>query len=214
MAFLNPFDAEVDRRIAAAYVAEGYADPGEEDARRDTKAMKEAAFGAFAGKVAVSKLDKADSAVTPGELYAAVFPHGPGAAGDAEMLEGEDRAAYEKLKREVWGLTQAKPDGWIQRRLADEGSTLVLCRAKVMRGQDPVMAAYLTDEPTLIMEDSLNGEVEGLVRRADNLRKHVDMLLQRHPELEARVLKELGRGIRRAAAALPAEGQDLEEEAA
>jgi hypothetical protein len=49
----------------------------------------------------------------------------------------------------------------------------------------------------------VSGEVEALVRKADNLRKHVDMLLLRHPELEARVLKELGKGIRRTEAALP-----------
>jgi hypothetical protein len=201
--FLNPFDEEVDRRVTAVYRAEGYSVEEDGEVRRDTKAMKEAALQAFAGKVATSKLDKAASAVTPGELYASVFPQGPGADGDVEALEPEDQATYEKLKREVWGLTQPKPNGWIQRRLADEGSTLVLCRAQVMRGADPVNAAYLTDDATLIMEDNVHGEVEALVRRADNLRKHVDMLLLRHPELEARVLRELGKGIRRTEAALP-----------
>lgn len=203
MKFLNPFDEEVDGRITAAYVAAGYSIEEDGEVRRDTKAMKEAALRAFADKVATSKLDKAANAVTPGELYEAVFPQGPGADGDVEALEPEDQATYEKLKREVWGLTQSKPNGWIQRRLADEGSTLVLCRAQVMRSADPVIAAYLTDDPTLIMEDNVHGEVEALVRKADNLRKHVDMLLLRHPELETRVLKELGKGVRRTEAALP-----------
>lgn len=203
MKFLNPFDGEVDRRVTAAYHEEGYSVEEDGEVRRDTKTMKEAALQVFSGKVATSKLDKAANAVTPGELYASVFPQGPGADGDVEGLEPEDQATYEKIKREVWGLTQPKPNGWIQRRLADEGSTLVLCRAQVMRGADPVSAAYLTDDSTLIMEDNVHGEVEALVRRADNLRKHVDMLLLRHPELEARVLKELGKGIRRTEAALP-----------
>jgi hypothetical protein len=202
--FLNPFDEEVDDRMTAAYVAEGYTIEIDGESRRDTKAMKEAALQAFSDKVASNKLDKAANAITQGELYGTVFPNGPGADGDdVENLVPEDQVTYEKLKREVWGLTQAKPDGWIQRRLADEGSTLVLCRAQVMRGQDPIMAAYLTDDSTLIMEDSVSGEVEALVRKADNLRKHVDMLLLRHPELEAPVLKELGKGIRRTEAALP-----------
>jgi hypothetical protein len=213
MKFLNPFDEEVDNRVTAAYEAEGYSGESDGEVRRDTKAMKEAAFDAFAGKIAGSKLDKAANAITQGELYAAVFPTGPGADGDVESLEPEDQATYEKLKREVWGLTQAKPDGWIQRRLADEGSTLVLCRAQVMRGADPVSAAYLTNDSTLIMEDSVSGEVEALVRKADNLRKHVDMLLLRHPELEARVLKELGKGIRRTEAALPTKTGDSKEAA-
>jgi hypothetical protein len=211
--FLNPFDEEVDRRMTAAYVAEGYGVETDGEVRRDTKAMKEAALQAFSGKVASSKLDKAANAITQGELYGTVFPKGPGANGDVEDLGPEDQVTYEKLKREVWGLTQAKPDGWIQRRLADEGSTLVLCRAQVMRGQDPIMAAYLTDDSTLIMEDSVSGEVEALVRKADNLRKHVDMLLVRHPELETRVLKELAKGIRRTEAALPTKTGNAKEAA-
>ena len=73
--------------------------------------------------------------------------------------------------------------------------------------------AYLTNDSTLIMEDSMSGEVEALVRKADNLRKHVDMLLLRHPELEGRVLKELGKGIRRTEAALPTKTGDSKEAA-
>jgi hypothetical protein len=203
MRFINPFDEEVERRVTAAFEAEGYVVKIDESVGRNTKARNEIALTAFSGKEATSKLDKSANAITPGELYEFVFPHGPGADGDVESLEPEDRATYEQLKRDLWSLTQPKPEGWIQRRLASEGSTLVLCRAKVMRGADPVTAAYVTDDPTLIMEDSVSGEVEALVRKADNLRKHVDMLLLRHPELESRVLAELGKGVKRAQAALP-----------
>jgi len=203
MKFLNPFDREVDDRVTAVFEAEGYSFEIGGEARRDLKARNEVALDAFSGKEVTSKLDKSANALTPGELFRFVFPNGPGADGDVDSLAPEDQATYERLKRDLWSLTQPKPDGWIQKRLASEGSTLVLCRAQVMRGADPINAAYLTNDPTLIMEDSVNGEVEGLVRKADNLRKHIEMLLLRHPELEDRMLAEIGKGVRRTQAALP-----------
>lgn len=214
MNFVNPFDTEVERRITAAFEAQGYVVEIEGGVGRDVKARNEVALRAFSGKEATSKLDKSANAITQGELYEFVFPSGPGTDGSVESLEPEDEAAYERLKRDLWSLTQPKPEGWIQRRLAGEGSTLVLCRAKVMRGADPVMSAYLTNDPTLIMEDSVSGEVEGLVRKADNLRKHVEMLLVRHPELEDRVLAEIGKGVQRTQAALPAKGGSAKKAAA
>jgi hypothetical protein len=195
---------EIETRITAAYAAEGYVIETEQGVRRDVRARNEAALAAFAGREATSKLDKAKAALTPGELYQRVFPAGPGADGDVEALDGEDRAAYERLKRDCWALTLPRPEGWIQRQLARSGSTSVLCRAKVMRGADPLIGAYLTNDPILIIEDSVAGQIEGLVRKADNLRRHMDMVLGRHPELQQRVFAELGRGIKRTAAALPA----------
>lgn len=214
MRYVNPFDEEVDRRVTAAFEAEGFVVKVDRGVSRDIKARNVAALDAFEDKEATGKLDKSANAVTPGELYEFVFPNGPGADGDVESLEPEDEAAYDHLKRDLWSLTQPKPEGWIQRRLASEGSTLVLCRAKVMRGADPVMSAYLTNDPTLIMEDSVSGEVEAMVRKADNLRKHVDMLLLRHPELEGPVLAELGKGLKRAQAALPSKADRLKRDAA
>jgi hypothetical protein len=200
MRLMSPFDQEVEHRVTAAFVEEGYC---QIDGSRDVRARNEVALKAFEGKEVTSKLDKSANAVTPGELYRFVFPQGPGADGELEALELEDKFAYERLKRDLWSLTQPKADGWIQRRLTSEGSTLVLCRAQVMRGADPVNAAYLTNDGTLIMEDSFSGEVEALVRKADNLRKHVDMLVLRHPELEDRILGEIGKGMKRTQAALP-----------
>jgi len=197
-------NAEIETRITAAYAAEGYVLENDDGLRRDVRARNEAALAAFRGREATSKFDKARAALTPGELYQRVFPSGPGAEGDIEELDAEDRAAYERLKRECWALTLPRPEGWIQRQLASSGSTSVLCRAKVMRGADPVIGAYLTDDPILIIEDSVAGQIEGLVRKADNLRRHMDMVLGRHPELQQRVFAELGRGIKRTAAALPA----------
>jgi hypothetical protein len=195
---------EIESRITAAYAAEGYVVETEDGIRRDVRARNDAALAAFKGREATSKLDKAKASLTPGELYRHVFPSGPGAEGDPEELDAEDRAAYERLKRDCWALTLPRPEGWIQRQLASAGSTSVLCRAKVMRGADPVVGAYVTNDPILIIEDSVSGQIEGLVRKADNLRRHMDMVLGRHPELQQRVFAELGRGIKRTAAALPA----------
>jgi hypothetical protein len=201
---------EIEARITAAYAAEGYVVETEDGIRRDVRARNDAALAAFKGREATSKLDKAKASLTPGELYQHVFPSGPGADGDPEQLDAEDRAAYERLKRDCWALTLPRPEGWIQRQLASAGSTAVLCRAKVMRGADPVVGAYVTNDPILIIEDSVSGQIEGLVRKADNLRRHMDMVLGRHPELQQRVFAELGRGIKRTAAALPAPARSPE----
>ena len=65
----------------------------------------------------------------------------------------------------------------------------------------PVLSAGPTPRVNL---DRWSFSIEGLVRKADNLRRHMDMVLGRHPELQQRVFAELGRGIKRTAAALPA----------
>jgi hypothetical protein len=92
---------EIESRITAAYAAEGYVLETDDGVRRDVRARNEAALAAFGGREATSKLDKGKAALTPGELYQRVFPSGPGAEGDVEALDAEDRAAYERLKREL-----------------------------------------------------------------------------------------------------------------
>ena len=46
-------------------------------------------------------------------------------------------------------------------------------------------AIRVTDEPTLNMEDSLNPQIDKLVRVASEVRGHASMIVARHPELES-----------------------------
>lgn len=171
---------------------------------RDDDKMKARAFDVVKEHVVTGSRQKSAGSITQGELYAAVFPGGPGVK-DSERLEDLSPEAYEarkKLVRRVWNLTNPGRQGYIQKRLGDS-TKLVLCRAAVMRELDEVKGCYVTENPDLIITDSLRPQIEAMVRQATNLAHHFDMLNARHPELSARMLGELGTGMNRAAAALP-----------
>jgi hypothetical protein len=192
-------EAEIQSRIDRAWAAEGYVTA---DGERDPKAMQEAAYAGVRKRVATSKEDKADKAITKGELYAAVFPTGPGADGKGDQLDEFDRIVFQRLERDVWSLMQPKHGGAIQKRLGEEGSSLVLCQATIRRKLDKAQAVYLTEDPTLIMEDSVDKEIKALERKAENLRKQLDMLMQRQPQLAPAIRNRLGQGMSRARAEL------------
>ncbi len=173
----------------------------------DDAPMKIAVYDLVKKKKASAREEIVKNSLTPGELYAAIFPNGPGT--DPKQLpfltevEAEVRRA---LMRKVWGLTQPKRIGYIQKRLGAEGTKLVLCRTKSTRGLDDVDVCFVTDNPDLIMTESVMPQIESLVKKADELRLHTEMVVERRPELESRITKELGIGVRRIEASLPQTG--------
>lgn len=191
--------AEIDARIEQAWVDQGYV---LSDGTLDPEAMQDAAYAAVRHQIATSKADKADKAITKGELYAAVFPKGPGADGKGDQLDEYDSAVMSALERDVWSLTQPKSSGAMQRRLEEEGSTLILLRATIRRKLDKAVAVYLTDNATLIMEDSVDQEIKAFERKAENLRKELNMIMKRHPELASKIRSEVSQGMTRAKAEL------------
>jgi hypothetical protein len=203
--------AEIENRANHVYEGAGYVTP---EGERDPQAMHDAAYKVVRKCVATSKEDKAEKAITKGELYAAVFPNGPGADGtDEQELDEYDRAVFRQLERDVWSLMQAKAGGSVQKRLGEEGSPLILCQAKIRRNLNPAPAVYLTENPTLIMEDCVDKEVKAFERKAENLRKELEMVMGRQPELAARIMGRLGQGISRTQAELSFPDSQLELEA-
>ncbi|MDO8188320.1 hypothetical protein Q5424_10215 [Conexibacter sp. JD483] len=198
---LDQFEHAVEAAIISAYAAEGYVD---EDGERSDSTMREAVYRIVIERALVdSKGERSRNAITRGELYAAAFPNGPGANGGVDDLDRVQREAYSRINTAVWGLTQTSRGGWIQRRLLLDG-TLVLCRFRVHRQNDPAAAIFVTDNETLIMEDGVDKEIQGMVRRARNLRKDLEMIMQRHPRLRRRVAKQLGTELRQIDAELMA----------
>lgn len=169
----------------------------------DDDAMKARTFELVVKREVTEKSNKSSNSWTAGELYAAVFPGGPGTDPKTiDLLDFPESEVRAKLVRRVWGLTNPARTGYIQKRL-EEKSKLVLCRAKVMRGLDEVNGCYVTNDAALIMSDSLAPRVEALVKEADNLRAHAQMITNRHPELEQKVVQAIGSGVKRTQAALP-----------
>jgi hypothetical protein len=187
---LAQFQEEVDAGIEAAYRQEGYVD---DSGDTSDLAMKEAAFAiAMERCVVKSKAERSKKALTNGEFYSLVFPSGPGAGEDAPNLDPVGEKVLKKLSSTVWGLTQTRRSGFLQRQLESDDSTLVICRCNVYRNADPSQAVYATDNESLIMEDAVDKEIQSLVRRASSLRKDLSMIIERHPKLQGPIAKQLG----------------------
>lgn len=199
------FDPDrVEELVRHAYEQAGYTKIDREgEIVLDEDKLKAKVFETFTSKVVTSKSDKSNNSWTQGELYARVFPGAPGTdpktADQLDLIDGEVRS---KLVRRTWNLTNPNRTGYIQKRLEEKGS-LILCRAKVMRGLDEQLGAFITDNADLIMSDSMAPRVEKLVKEADNLRAHATMITRRHPELENKVTAAIGSGVKRTVAALP-----------
>lgn len=196
---------ELKRHVADQYVQHGYSRrTRNNDEVMDEAPMKARVYEAVRKKVARSKDEIEKNSFTNGELYALTFPNAPGATRkSANLLDDMEIAIRLALMRKVWGLTQPRRTGYIQRRLGTDGLGLVLCRTTSFRDLDPLEVCFVTDNADLIMSESVLPQIEGLVRKADDLRLHADMVISRRPELEQRLTRELGLGVRRVEAALP-----------
>jgi hypothetical protein len=175
---------EIEARVDQAWDAAGYMT---DDGLRDTQAMQDAAYEVIRQHIANSKEEISENAITRGELYAAVFAGAPGTDGSGDPVDEYDRAVAEQLERDVWSLTQPKSEGALQKRLGEEGSSLLLCREVIRRKLDKAQAVYLTDNPVLIMEALVDKEVKGYERKAANLKKQLEMVTRRHEELRSQV---------------------------
>jgi hypothetical protein len=192
---LSQFQEDVDAAVDEAYRQEGYVD---DEGEPSDVPMKKATFEIVKSRCVVkSKAERSKKALTSGELYSLVFPSGPGAGEESPDLDAVEEKVLHKLSTTVWGLTQTKRTGFLQRQFDVEESSLILCRCKVYRKADPKQAIYTTDNESLIMEDAVDKEIQSLVRRASSLRRDLNMIIERHPKLQGAVAAQLGHELRR-----------------
>lgn len=187
----------IDDRKDEVVVAAGFShedDEGNDVA--DYGALKQAAALVVSRAVVSNRDDRAKIGLSAGDLYASVLPGAPGADGS---MPGDfvDSQVKERLVRFLWGITQVSPTGYVQKQLTDGR---VVVRAKVHRGHDPVTVVYVTDNPELLLTDSLQPEIDALVKRANKLHSHAAMIVTRQPALAGSVTKAITTGTRRAAA--------------
>jgi len=204
MAMLNPVDPlQLKEAIEHGYFKVKKSGDHEPD---DTP-MKITVYDAVKRKIARARTEVTRNSLTNGELYALAFANAPGTDPKAlPLLDDLSREVRKALMRKVWGLTQPRRTGYIQKRLGAEATGMVLCRTWSTRGVDDAEVCFVTDNDDLIMEESVLPQIETLVKKADDLRLHTEMVVSRRPELEDRVNDELGIGVRRIEAALPAPG--------
>ncbi|MDP8993270.1 MAG: hypothetical protein M3N31_09525 [Actinomycetota bacterium] len=193
--------AETDMYIKAGLAKVNRA----EETVPDTDAMKERAYKTVTSRVANDRSEMAAKGLTQGELYAAVFPGAPGT--DPRQVIAEltplEQALRSRLHRAVWNLTNPGRKGNIQNRLGKEGRTEVLIRAKIQRGVDEIVGVFVTDNPELIMQESVHPVVEKLLSAAREVRLHNELVIEeRHPELAPQVAKALNLARKRVVAEL------------
>jgi hypothetical protein len=194
---IQEFKQAVERRVEEEYVRHGYAKSLLDGSTvKDEERMKAQTLEIVISRAVVaSQAERSKKALTMGQLYAAVFPEGPGAQpGTVDQLDEIEHEVWTTLTRQVWSLTNPAPSGWIQARLGD---ALILCRGAVFPQLDKAVGVYVTEAPALILADSLDPEIAKLVRVAVKLRAHASMIATRHPELEAKVMAALGVGYQR-----------------
>ncbi len=202
--FYDP--ARVAKLIFDCYKRAGYTKTrrdGEEVI--DDPMMRATVVDLVTGKVAPDRQSRSENSWTAGELYAAVFPDAPGTDPSRSLddLDVDEVEVRTKLIRRVWTLTNPGDTGFVQKRLGETGTT-VLCRGLVHRGLDQVPGVYVTDDPELIMTESLQPRIDKLVTEAEHLRRHAGMITSRHGELASQVLAAIGGGVDRARAELGA----------
>jgi len=195
----------ISEMVKEQIVLHGFSKKRKNEDVPDEDAMKQRVYDLITAKVVSTREEKSKKAFTPGELYAAVFPNGPGAdrKQNRDLLSTEEEIVRDKLMRKAWNLTNPARTGYIQKRLGQHNKGVVLCRAEIARGLDSHIGCFVTDNDDLILNDSLQPQIESLVNKANALRLHSEMIGERRPQLEARMNSALGLGVRRTVAALP-----------
>lgn len=205
------FDA-VDHLVHGAYASHGFVyttSSGEE--MIDEDAVKDAVYRLLLDNHVVSdESNRSQLSITSHELYEAIFPTAPGARTQPANLEEEE--ARNKISRKVWGYTGTGTTGHCQKRAEAEGLTLVLCEgpaARSYRSEETgrpkpttEQGRFFTDDPDLIAEYSTLPSTLKLSKAADSVAKHMQMALRRHPELGAKVARQVSHALKQSQTAL------------
>jgi hypothetical protein len=199
---LADLEQQVDDRVGDVQRKHGYVD---DEGMPSMAAVREATYRVLTEYCLVtSKAERSKLALTRGELYFKVYPNeAPGAGVDSiDELSTVERRAYETLAGDVWDLTQTSRSGWLQKRLGEEDETLILCRCKIHRPTEKMLAVYITDNEALIREDAVDKLVVSLMRRASVIRRDLDMVLTRHPALRGAIAAQLSGEVKKIQAEL------------
>lgn len=139
-----------------------------------------------------AKNERATVGLSQGDLYSKTFPQGPDPDDDSLV----EATVCAELTRYVWGITQPKKGGYVQKRL-DNG--YMLARPRVFRSGDPVTVVFITDDAKLVMSDLIQPEIERLFVGAEDLHDIAELAVGRVPALSGRAAKAIEAGTKKAA---------------
>lgn len=201
----------VERLTAQAMIDHGFFVRNKEDQQvADVKPLRAAVLAAMENNHVVhSNKELTAGAVTKFELYAELFPNGPGIASLPTSLEEE--AAQKELTKTVWSLTNTGPTGHVQHNISHSG--LILCEAQIARTKisqetgkkQPTteMGRFLTGDAQLILTHYTGPAGAAFVKQARALEKKLGMVATRQPELTQAVARQIQAVVKQAQAAIP-----------
>lgn len=177
----------------------------------DDEAIKDALFDEIVNNHLVNDADDLyPLAFTDSEIYAVIFPNGPGVHSAPQTPEDEEVRA--RLTRKIWNWAGTGVSSQMQMRLEAEGYSAVLCQADVGRkirfeetGKSKavmVPGRFITDNEELILAYYTSPLAKKLTKTADSVRKQAELANRRHPELTGRVARQIGTGLAEASATL------------
>jgi hypothetical protein len=185
------FKAAVEAVKNALVSENGYVD---DDGDPDYEAMKPRVVEVVSAAVVRDPDDRAKVGVSKGDLLDLVLPDHP----DRDKANKIEQVAMAQLTRYLDGTTQVSPNGYVQSRLTDG---LVLVKAKVHRGGDPVTVAFVTDDPDMILTGSLQPELDKLVAESLRLSATATMIVSRQPQLSTPTRRAITAGVKKASTA-------------
>lgn len=153
--------------------------------------------------------DYTKKAATKFELFAEIFPTAPGVT--SQPATGEEQAACDELKKQVWTLVNTGTSGYVQKRVAIEG--LVLCQAGVGRQKVSLetgvaepgteVGKFLTKDKELILTFYASPAAQSFARAARKLENQLGMVAERRPELALDVARQASVVVKASVTAIP-----------
>lgn len=179
--------AEVPKSVLDARIHEAYADADylKEDGSRDSVKMRARMMETIKSTKVLHKKERAEKAITKGNLVAAVFPTLPGPEAWKEIEDENERAVaeavYARISTIVWGETLPDASKSLQQSVESAmGNGYVLCRTTV--GNDNTQAVYITDNLACIRLDYTFPEKTKFEKLVLKHEANREMLIRRQPE--------------------------------
>jgi hypothetical protein len=191
------FERLVTERMAELVIEGGYS---EEDTDGndvpDWDAFKNAGAVVLTGHRIDDPDDRAKGLTAP-ELLEKVLPDV-----GVDLSDPYDEAAWARLARRIWGITQPNPTGYVQKQLA---KPFVLVRPTVVRVSGPkapperVKVVFVTASDDIVIDDGLMPVIDEVIAGASKIRKQAELIHKRKPELGQRITKAIAGGTQRIA---------------
>jgi hypothetical protein len=184
-----PDQDSLDEAYAAAFEGDGYS---QSDGSINKEKVRSRIFDVLRGRKVTGPTisERAEKAVTRGQMVAAVFPNLP----DPD----ESDLAFEVWKRidsYLWGECKADAGSAVQRLIGSEmGNGYVLCRTRV--GRDQTLATYITDNFQALERDYIGPDTAALERAIMRVVRNRELIITRQPQNSKRVARGLDRFLR------------------